>query len=88
LTVSVPAEAKVFVNGRATTSTGELRQFASAGLTKDATYRYRVRAEFLRDGMPISEERTVSMTAGQSGSLAFNATAEAQMADVATAAQR
>ena len=26
LAVSVPADAKVFVNGRATTSTGELRQ--------------------------------------------------------------
>jgi uncharacterized protein (TIGR03000 family) len=88
LTVNVPADAKVFVNGRATTSTGEVRRFGSAGLERDATYRYQVRAEFVRDGKPVSEEKTVTMTAGQSGSLAFNAVAGTQVADIGASAQR
>ena len=86
--VSVPADAKVFVNGHETTSTGEVRQYTSAGLQQDAAYRYQVRVEFVRDGKPVSEEKTVTMTAGQTGSLAFNTTPGTQVADMATAAQR
>ena len=88
LTVSVPADAKVFVNGQPTRSTGELRQYASSGLQPAAVYPYRVRAEFVRDGKPISEEKTVQLTAGQTGSLAFSAAPNAQVADMATSAVR
>src|SRR6185436_10733031 len=69
LTVSVPADAKVFVNGQPTRSTGELRQYASSGLQPAAIYPYQVRAEFVRDGKPISEEQTVQLTAGQTSSI-------------------
>ncbi len=88
LTVNVPADAKVFVNGRATTSAGELRQYTSAGLQPDAAYRYRVRAEFVRDGKPVSEEKSVSIVTGQTASLAFDAAPEAQVAGAAASAQR
>jgi uncharacterized protein (TIGR03000 family) len=88
LTVSVPADAKVFVNGQPTRSTGELRQYASSGLEPAAVYGYRVRAEFVRNGKPISEEKTVQLTAGQTSSLSFSAAPNAQVADVATSAVR
>jgi uncharacterized protein (TIGR03000 family) len=86
LTVSVPADAKVFVNGQSTRSTGELRQYASSGLQPAAVYPYRVRAEFVRDGKPISEEKTVQLTAGQTGSVTFSAAPNAQVSDMATSA--
>lgn len=88
LTVSVPADAKVFINGQSTTSTGELRQYASRGLQAAAVYPYRVRAEFVRDGKPVSEEKTVQLTAGQTSSLTFSATPNAQVADTVTSAER
>jgi uncharacterized protein (TIGR03000 family) len=88
LTVNVPADARVFVNGRATTSTGGIRQFASAGLEKDADYRYVVRVEFLSDGKPVSQEKAVSIAAGQTGTLSFSSAPEAQMAEKATLIRR
>jgi len=86
LTVSVPADAKVFINGQSTSSTGERRQYESSGLQPVAVYGYRVRVEFVRDGKPISEEKTVQLTAGQAGSLAFSAAPNAQATDMATSA--
>jgi uncharacterized protein (TIGR03000 family) len=88
LMVSVPADAKVFVNGRPTKSTGESRHYTSTGLQPAAFYPYQVRAEFIRGGKLVSEEKTVQLTAGQTSSLAFSAASEPQMADVATSAQR
>ena len=88
LTVSVPADAKVFVNGQSTRSTGELRQYHLAVFSRPPSIAYRVRAEFVRDGKPISEEKTVQLTAGQTGSLAFSAAPNAQVADMATSAVR
>ena len=36
-----------------------------------ASYSYKVRAEFVRDGKPVTEEKTVRLTAGQTGALNF-----------------
>ena len=40
LSVSVPADAKVFVNGLPTKSTGERRLYASSGVQPSAIYSY------------------------------------------------
>ena len=88
LTVSVPTDAKVFVNGLPTRSTGERRQYTSTGVQPSAIYPYQVRAEFVRDGKPVSEEKTVRLTAGQTGSLEFGTAPKAQAADMATSAPR
>jgi uncharacterized protein (TIGR03000 family) len=72
LTVSVPADASVYVNGNRTTSTGELRHYVSRGLTPGAAYTYRIRAEFTRGGEVVTETKTVRLTAGGTASLAFN----------------
>ena len=71
LAVSVPADAKVFVNGRATTSVGPQRQYVSRGLEAGMRYDYEVRAEFVRDGKPVSETKSVQLTAGTRSDLSF-----------------
>ena len=42
-----------------------------------------MRAEFVRDGKPISEEQTVQLTAGQTSSITFGAASNAQAANMA-----
>jgi uncharacterized protein (TIGR03000 family) len=71
LSVKVPADAKVFVNDRATTSAGADREFISRELKPGASYSYNVRVEFERDGKPVTEEKSVRLTAGQTASLSF-----------------
>lgn len=81
LTVDVPADAKVFINDRPTTSTGTRRVYASSGLKTDAVYPYRVRAEFMRHGKPVSVEKVVPLTVGKSVALAFTAVTASQLAN-------
>ena len=71
LTVSVPEEAKIFVNGQPTRSTGERREFVSRDLELGASYTYEVRAETIRGGKTVSETKTVSLRGGQTANLAF-----------------
>jgi uncharacterized protein (TIGR03000 family) len=71
LSVKVPADAKVFVNDRLTNSTGSDREYISRDLRAGAGYSYKVRAEFVRDGKPVTEEKTVRLIAGQTSSLSF-----------------
>ena len=65
LTVWVPYEAKVTINGMLTKSTGSKRHFVSYGLQPGYTYKYEVKAEIVRDGKIVTEEHTVSLTAGE-----------------------
>lgn len=71
LIVDVPADAKVFVNGHATTSTGEHRQYVSRGLEPGMRYEYQVRAEIVRDGKTISDTKTVQLSGGSQANVAF-----------------
>jgi len=71
LNVSVPADAKVFVNGYETTSVGTERRYVSNGLESGKSYTYELKAEALRDGKPVSEVKVVKLTAGQSETVAF-----------------
>lgn len=72
LAVNVPADAKVFVNGQATTSTGESRQYVSRSLSEGASYTYEVRAELVRNGKVEQVTKTVDVRAGQTSQLAFD----------------
>jgi len=79
ITIWVPYEAKVTVNGNPTKSTGSRRQFVSFGLKPGYSYKYEIRAELVRDGQTVSESKTVVLTAGQREGVAFGfnkATAE------------
>ncbi|MFK7738294.1 MAG: TIGR03000 domain-containing protein [Pirellulaceae bacterium] len=72
LTVSVPSEAKVFVNGKETKSTGAVRQFVSRGLEANKQYRFEIRAEIPSvDGEKMVEERELMVSAGDAENLAF-----------------
>ena len=71
VTVWVPYDAKVTINGLATRSTGSRRQFVSFGLKPGFSYKYEVRAEIVRDGQIVEEARTISLTAGQRSAVAF-----------------
>ncbi len=79
LTVKVPAEAKVFVNGHLTTSTGIERQFISRGLVVGSRYTYEVRAELDVNGKTVSDVKTVSLTAGDVADLAFSLNGESEL---------
>lgn len=71
LQVNVPADAKVFVNGYETTSTGESRRYVSSGLENGKSYTYELKAEIVRDGKPVTESQTVKMQAGQTQQVTF-----------------
>jgi uncharacterized protein (TIGR03000 family) len=72
LTVNVPADAKVFVNGKATSSTGSQRHFVSRGLRSGFKYAYQVRVEVVRDGRTVEDAKSVELRAGENSRLAFN----------------
>ncbi|MBX3422990.1 MAG: TIGR03000 domain-containing protein [Pirellulaceae bacterium] len=72
LTVSVPNAAAIYVNGRATTSSGSVRQYVSRGLVAGKSYKFELRAELPGvDGQVMTEERTVVVTAGGREHLQF-----------------
>jgi uncharacterized protein (TIGR03000 family) len=71
LTVWVPYDAKVTINGRATKSTGSRRQFVSYELKEGFSYKYEVTAEVVRDGKIIEDTKTAILTAGVNTSVAF-----------------
>ncbi len=72
LTIVVPADAKVFINGHQTRSVGTQRQYVSYGLESGLTYRYEVRAEVVRDGKTVEDTREVFLTAGSREGVAFD----------------
>ncbi len=80
LTVWVPYDAKVVINGRETRSTGSRRQFYSSGLTPGLTYTYVVRAQVIRNGQVQEDTQTVKLTAGQITAVAFGFNAAPQVA--------
>jgi uncharacterized protein (TIGR03000 family) len=71
LTVWVPYDAKVTINGLETRSTGSRRQFVSYGLKPGLSYKYVVLAQVLRNGEVQEDTRTVSLTAGDITAVAF-----------------
>ena len=76
ISVRVPTGAKIFINDRATSSTGDERLYVSRGLRSGATYRYVVRAEVMQDGKKVDKEETVRLQPGQNANLEFNFTEE------------
>jgi uncharacterized protein (TIGR03000 family) len=72
LTIWVPAEAKVTINGLATRSIGSKRQYVSFGLTPGMSYRYDIQAQIVREGQLVEESHTVTLTAGQRTTVAFS----------------
>jgi uncharacterized protein (TIGR03000 family) len=71
LTVWVPNDAKVTINGLVTKSTGSKRSFVSYGLRPGYTYKYEVKAEVVFEGKVVTDTKLVSLTAGERNGVAF-----------------
>ncbi|WP_417732494.1 TIGR03000 domain-containing protein [Rosistilla oblonga] len=75
LTMEVPADADVYVNGTKTRSTGAHRQFVSRGLTPGYAYSYDVRIEHTVNGELVTESKVVRLHGGETRSLVYSAPA-------------
>ena len=65
ITLNVPAEAKVYVDGKLTTSTSSVRTFETPAIAPNATFQYAIRVELVQDGQTLSKTETVSVKAGE-----------------------
>ncbi len=72
LSVVVPQDARVYVNGMLTKTPGTQRQFVSYGLLPGYRYTYEVRAVVTRDGEELSDTQRVSVRVGETRDLAFD----------------
>jgi uncharacterized protein (TIGR03000 family) len=71
LTVHVPSDARVYINGRLTKTPGAQRQYLSRGLLPGCGYGYEVRAVIERDGRQLTDTQVVRVHAGEAAQLAF-----------------
>lgn len=62
--VSLPADAKLLIDGDTTISTSSMRSFVSPTLEAGKTYTYTLKAEFLRDGKTVVVSKAVKVAAG------------------------
>jgi uncharacterized protein (TIGR03000 family) len=72
IVVSLPAEAKLFVDNKATVSTSNVRTFASPALELGKDFEYSLRAEMVRDGQKLVTSKTVLVRAGQETRVAID----------------
>lgn len=71
LAVTVPEQAKVYVNGKLTSTPGTHRRYISRGLVPGFRYTYEVRAELERAGQTLTDTRVVQVRAGETSDVAF-----------------
>ena len=63
--VTVPAGARLTIDGTPTTSTEETRYLVSPNLQPGRDYVYTLRAEVVRDGQSLAQEQRVTVRAGE-----------------------
>jgi uncharacterized protein (TIGR03000 family) len=71
LTVIVPADAQVFLDGDPTTETGSERRFITPPLEVGGRYTYTIRARWQQDGQTMEQTRKVPVTGGADLSVDF-----------------
>jgi len=64
LKFQLPADAKLYVDGRLTTIGGTERAFTTPPLAEGSKYYYDVKAEMIVDGKPVVAEKRVVVVAG------------------------
>jgi uncharacterized protein (TIGR03000 family) len=77
IVVHLPADARLTVDGEPTRATSERRTFITNPLTPGEDYYYRMEAQVLRDGRPVTASRKVFVRAGQRAEVSFELPAEA-----------
>jgi uncharacterized protein (TIGR03000 family) len=65
IVVSLPAEATLLIDDAATTSTSNLRVFASPSLEPGRDFYYTVKGELVREGQTITTSQRVKVRAGE-----------------------
>lgn len=71
VTLTVPAQARVTVDGKPVQVSSPTKTFTVPGLDRDHTYYYEFRAEVVRDGVPYSEKKKVLVRAGEEVKVSF-----------------
>ena len=64
VTMNVPADAQIWVDGAATTSTGSVREFTSPPLKPGSQYHYEVQARWNENGHEVTQTQEVAVRAG------------------------
>ncbi len=72
LIVSVPAEARLTVDGQITSSTSTQRVFVTPALSLDRVYNYTIEAEYVRDGKLVKISKEVAVKAGDETRVRFD----------------
>ena len=70
--VSLPADARLTVDGAATTSTSERRTLVTPVLEGDSTYVYTMQAEITREGRVMTQSQQVTVRGGMTANVQFN----------------
>jgi uncharacterized protein (TIGR03000 family) len=78
--VSLPEDARLFIDGEATTSKSERRVFESPPLPVGRVYYYTLRAEVVRDGKLVSFSQEVTIRAGKIAEVQLTEPAREQVA--------
>ncbi len=76
ITVKLPQGATLFVNGGKNERTELVREFTTPTLTPNKTYRYTMRAELVRNGLPEYQESKVEFRAGDTLTVDFTSLAD------------
>ncbi len=63
--------AEVWVEGQKTTTTGRVRTFESPELQPNRSYTYNLRASWMQDGRPVTQDRQVQVVTGRSTTVDF-----------------
>jgi uncharacterized protein (TIGR03000 family) len=79
VTVRLPAEARLWVDGAPCPLTSDTRTFATPGLTPGREYVYIMRAEAIRDGQTITQTQRIVLAAGRQVNVTFGDLAPASV---------
>lgn len=72
ISILVPEDAVVTINGYATKSTGRVRKYVSQDLKPGLVYPFNIRVDVVRDGRPVSETQQVKLTSGALEAVVFD----------------
>ncbi len=76
IVVSLPADARLIVDGTPTTSTSDRRTLVTPVLENGATYVYTMQAEVTREGRVMTQSQQVTVRGGETSNVQFNFSAQ------------
>jgi uncharacterized protein (TIGR03000 family) len=76
IVISLPADARLIVDGASTSSTSERRTLVTPVLEGDSTYVYTMQAEVTREGRVLTQTQQVTVRGGETSNVQFNFSAQ------------